>query len=759
MPQEHLGKLNMTRRLESSLVLALGVAALASNGFAQSAPPGEEVTLETVVVTAEKREESLQKTAIAITALSGAELQNQARNTLEDVLRIVPGVQVRVQSNPTNSIITIRGIQPAANTDPTVNVNIDGIYQSDQGTPQFDLARVEILKGPQGTLYGRNATGGVVNIITNDPSREFAASATAQAGNYSAARGEATLNIPIGDRVSSRFAGVYSKRDGYYSNGALDQDVLAGRLKLLFKPTDNVSALLAGEVDRMRGVGSATIPSDATSPVDQRSDPWYTPDPAGAYKGDRWSVYGVLNWNLPRTVLTIQPGYYRFKNLQDNELTGADQGLVMGGGESVQKSLEVRLSQADSSRIKWQLGYFLLRQTNTSLFESPLVNVPSRSTGATGLFQPFLTTAQALATPGLAYRRPVGGTGLSRPIAENNAWAVFGQSTVPLAETFRLTTGIRYSVDDKSRRNRVFNALGVESSPYAAPVLSNAALTPCVAGSSISACLAEAHSHATTWKVGAEFDVAPASMLYADVAKGFKSGGLNILPVPSGYGLDFAPEKVLAYEAGSKNRFLDNRLQVNGDLYYYDYTDKQIVVVGPPIAPNPFPSTPTVNAGKATVYGAEVASEWLVTPGNRISASVAYNKTTVDEVPNILTAGVLQFGYLLNEPLPNAPLWTEMLGYEHIINFASAGSLSFGGAARFFSSYHTDVNYSRPDSIQHDYQLFDLNTTYTTPGGRWKVNGFVSNLANTAVRSSAFGATRMMLEPPRLWGVSLSANW
>lgn len=706
--------------------------------------------LEEIVVTAEKREENLQKTPVAITALMGDDLQMQAKNTMEDALRTVPGVNIKSGSNAGSTTVVIRGIQAAANTDPTVTTNEDGIYQSNPGSsPLFDLARVEVLKGPQGTLYGRNATGGVVNIITNDPSSQLGALVTGTVGNYSLVRTEASVNLPVNESLATRAAFLYSKHDGYLTNGANDEDIVAGRLKALFKPSARLSVLLSGEFDRARGHGQGSVPS----PFSAQSNPWNTPDPAGGYSSDKTSLYAVINWDLGFGVLTAEPSYYYLNQIQDLEITGADQGLVQGATRYKQSSLEVRLAQSESSSIKWQAGFFGLNNTATPYLTAPLVDVPIRSSSPTGLFQPSLTAAQALAAPGTLFRRPIGAGGQSATIAKADAWAVFGQTTVPVTTALRLTAGARYTHDGRSKINQIINGFGVESSPYAAQVVTNPGTAACTKPLTTSACKQSADFHAVTGKLGLEYDLREASLLYIDVAKGFKAGGLNILPVAAGFSDAYEPETVIAYEAGSKNRFLDQRLQVNVDAYYYDYKDKQLLVAGPPIPPNPLPSVPVLNVGKATIYGFEAANELLITEHDKLSASVAYTHSNVDEAPPAT------FAYLINRPLPNAPQWIELLGYNHTFNLNGNGTLEFGGLIRFYSSTQIDINFARVDSVQAAYHESDLRLTYTSPMGGWTASAFVNNLEDKAVRSAAFSNTRLLIEPPRTYGVAVSAKF
>lgn len=718
---------------------------LAHSSMGATAAATSADTLEEIVITAEKRAENLQKVAATVTVLGGDDLQAQAKNTLEDALSSVPGVDIRLGPTAGVTHIVIRGVSALDVTDSPVNYNVDGVFQSTTGAPSFDLGRIEVLKGPQGTLYGRNATGGVVNVINNDPSPQFGATASIQAGNYGAVRTEDMLNLPLNDLLSSRFAFLYSKNDGYLSNGANDQNITAGRAKFLYTPTERLSILLAGEYDKWGGHGAGTVPI----PLSSHSDPWYTPDPLGGYSANKWQLFSVVNWDLGRAVLTVEPAYYRIKQIFDSEITGPTQGLSVNGSELVQKTIEARLAQPASSALKWQLGLYYLDYTTTNFLAQPLVAAPISSNSATGLFQPFLSSAAALAAPGTVFRRPIGATGVSEPITDSVSEAAFGQTTIPLTNALRLTAGLRYTKDRKTQQGRVFNALGIESNPYAAPVLTSEITTPCGNPVTTATCYQAADFHATTWNAGIEYDIAPQSMLYANASKGYKSGGLQILPTVGSYG----PEFMQAYEIGSKNRFLEDKLQVNLDVYYDNYTDMQLAVLGPPIPPSPFPSVNILNAGKVTLYGFESTVDWLLSSNDQVNVSVAYDHTNVDTAPSA-------FAYLINNPLTNAPQWTETLGYQHTLHFGNAGAVALGANVRFYSAYHIDVsNYNAIDGVQDAYHLTDAHATYTLPNDKWTVTAYGNNLGNKAVRTNYFSATRMLIGPPRTFGVNAAVKF
>lgn len=673
------------------------------------APSSSDQELQEVVVTAEHRSADVEKTPISILTVSGDELRTAAKNTVEDVLRAVPGVEVQGTGSEGPRVF-IRGIGPSPNSDPTVSMSIDDIYQSDVSSlAQFDTARVEVLRGPQGTLYGRNATGGAVNIITNDPTNTFGGSTTLQIGNYSARHVETMLNLPIDDQLLTRYAFVYNQHDGYLSNGANSADNYAGRAKLRFQPGGNFDLTVTGEIEHIGG----SPDGDVTGPLSSHAfNYWYSSDQKGATDSNKQSVYARMNWNFDWAVLTFEPSYYRYVNHADNDALGF--GLGGNSATSHQYTEELRLASPDSSRAQWVVGlYHLEDRSDTD---------PRASELAPGTYSTTSGTVDA-------------------EIDHADSRAIFGQITYPIASSFRLIGGLRYTQDRKEH--------AVTSEDFVTgDFVSN---SPTVALS----------NSAVTYKAGAEYDLTSSSLLYSDVSKGYKAGGLNSAgSIPQAY----RPEDLLAYEVGSKNRLFGNRLQLNADAYYYDYTNMQVFIAGPPTADNPVVSFVMTNAAKSRLWGAESDLEWLATHEDRITAVIAYNNARFQNFiyPSIFYGSPPTF--ILDrsgQTLPLAPSWTETLGYEHIFGLTNGASLTASFNLKETSSYNVSVE-PAPDVHQPAYHQTDAHLTYSGSGGHWDATLYGSNLENTAVRvfdQYAGGHNGLMLQPPRTYGLSVTARF
>lgn len=693
--------------------------------------------LETVVITAERRETDVQRTPISITAVSGEDLADAAKATIEDALRTVPAVQI--SGGIFNSAVFIRGLGPSLNTDPAVNMSVDGVYQSDGLVgSQYDVARMEVLRGPQGTLYGRNATAGSVNVINNDPSNTYEASGSLQVGNYNAVRTQAVLNVPLSDTLSVRTAAMLSRHDGYLSNGHQDEDTTSARLKLRYAPSEAVSVLLAGEYLHLGGNGQGNVLAPLAN--HPGGDPWYSGNQKGVTDARKTSAYAKVDWDLGWGVLTYQPSYYKFDLFWELDLLG--NGLGVTNRTSKQHTEELHIASPSSSRIQWIGGLYYLKRDFIDM--GPLAARRAIGTGrslstAAGTNFTYVTTWQ---------------------YAESQA--AFAQATFPLTDTLRLTGGARYTSDKKTGRGTAWTVNRTALTPgvgYGGGDFINAALNTSLPSASRSRTDKE-----LTWKAAVEFDVTPTSMLYAQVAKGFKSGGINSFStglVAGGYSTPttFEPESMLAYELGSKNRLFNNRLQVNASAYYYDYKDQQIFTIIP--QPGGPPRVEVLNAATSTIYGAELEAQWLATRSDNITLNVSYNHSYFDEFGAVTATNLGGNRSDTQEPL--APLWNIAPGYEHVFDLGDHGTLSVSGEMRFISEHDSTIERPVTDQFQPSYHKSDARIVYSALEDKWKLSAFVNNIENEAVRQfgqQAPGApAEIQLAAPRTYGVTLSARF
>ncbi|HSV52380.1 MAG TPA: TonB-dependent receptor [Burkholderiaceae bacterium] len=395
----------------------------ASGATAQAAPAeATRSELEAVVVTGQKRKESAQKAALSITAVDGASINEQGQNGLQDALKSVPGVVMQEQSR--GSTPTIRGLGadlPPGVGDGAVATNYDGVYnvRPEGSQSMFDVSRIEVLRGPQSTLYGRSGPAGVVNVITNDPTFKREGHATFEVGSYGLLRSELVLNQPLSETLSIRGALTSQNRDGYMSNGTTDAKTFAGRLKVLYKPKEDFSVLLGTEAIRLNGRGVGTVPAYATEPADPYEAP-PAPGQRDKYQGQKYWAQVDTNVGIGR--LTALASTASAKN---EELFPTGPNVVEGQDPKSlrQNSFELRLASQPESALKWLVGYY--NYSNHLVVST----VPTGSPAGTTLTVQDTT-------------------------ADSNA--LFGNVSVPLAAGMRAIGGLRYSSDKKSVKHNMF---------------------------------------------------------------------------------------------------------------------------------------------------------------------------------------------------------------------------------------------------------------------------------------------------------------
>ena len=423
--------------------LALAVLALAAPlAWAQSdtptTPTAAPQALQEIVVTAERRSTNVQKTAISITASSGEELRAKGQTTLESTLSDTPAVTV--MATPQGGQVFVRGVGSQGDSnyvDPAVSLSLDGVYSGRAErvfASLYDVNRVEVLRGPQGTLYGRNATGGSVNVLTNNPGPRLEGGANLQLGNYDLVHLDGFANVPLDEQLSLRVAAMRETRDGYFSNGGRASDLTAGRLKLLYKPNADVSLLATVDSFDSVGAGATTVPrAFAGGPPffnwkTDYSDPW-TVDPLhpADVQRTRFTTASLqADIQTALGMLTVQPALVRSKRLTQTDLVAgiAVPGTTLPLPETVwqetQKTLEVRLASPVRSVAQWVVGAYWFDARNTQTGVPPSYPTPTWESYGT--------------------RVP------------NTSQAVFGQLTLPVAKDLRATAGLRYTRDEKTTR-------------------------------------------------------------------------------------------------------------------------------------------------------------------------------------------------------------------------------------------------------------------------------------------------------------------
>jgi iron complex outermembrane receptor protein len=722
----------------SALALALTAAAGAqTTGQTMSDQAGETSSgssdgVQEVIVTAERRSTKIERTPIAIAAVNGADVRDRGLNSLGDVLAQTPAVVM--QNSTKGQAVFIRGIGSTGDAqeggDPAVNLNIDGVYEQQALAPlasSLDINRIEVLRGPQGTLYGRNSNAGSVNIITNDPSLgSVSGFINADIGNYSAKRLEAAVNAPLNDKMAARFAVVGDKHDGYYSNGGGSADGYAARAKLKAWATDRLTMTLSGLYSRETGYPASTVPAplNASDPYNTtypaydgtNGNPFFPPLSGGAtvmphgVQDARFAqVNAQIDYEFDFATLTVLPAFTHTYQYQDTALLPLGASAQEASEDA--RSFEARLASPASSRIIWVAGLYAYSADDHR--------------------NPFAEEKIAFA------HAPVSLPGDQAIRYASRTYAAFGQMTIPVSDRFRLTGGARFTHDLKKTDFGYYTTTVDRTS---GPSYENA------------------YSR-STYKAGAEYDLTSKALLYGQISTGFKAGGVN----PNGS--SYAPEEITAYETGLKTRLFANKLLLNLSAYKYIYDGYQARVNAPDCSDSNGFSQQTINAANLKNYGAEAELNAAPTRRDHVYASLSYlharGRFQYDN--GACTAGVITHDYLdLTEAPPNSPKLSGLLGYEHIFDLARDSSLSARIDMRWSSAYDTSIDDSIYDA-QKAFTRTDITMIYTLPGQKISLRGYVRNVEDKAQKlftlAPPIPLAALELSDPRTYGVALMVKY
>jgi iron complex outermembrane receptor protein len=700
--------------LRAAVALQLcSMAALADDASMPGAPPaGDNASagLETITVTAQKVSENLQQTSAAITALSGELLVAAGAYDIRAVQNLLPSV--RFQQENASTEIYIRGVGSTLdlpNIEPPTAFNFNGVYIPREGTSVglFDIASIELLPGPQGTLYGRAALGGTVNVDFNRPSHDLASSGVLEVGNYSLVHGTVTQNLPVTDTLALRGAFDYIDHGGYQRTGADSQQDYAGRLSALYQPSDTVDlyvwlhgAKKQGESANLvrRGYNGGTF--DGNPNAYDHGDPWNdTIDPgaptASPNDFENFTAGAQLDWRLDGMTLTYIPSYFYLD--WDGRYWLENIGAQLTAHYN-QVTQELRLaSNDDQARVRWLGGLYAYRVDNN------------------GDFFTYTTTPQPF------------------PLAQIDdnqleGYAAFGEATISINDALRVIAGGRYSWDQRQGRGHT-----ITGAQYTAD---------------------ENYDH-FDWKLGLEADVATSAMLYATIQTGYQPGTYNMFPATTEQSNLVDSAKMTAYALGFKSRFIDDRLQVNDEVFFYDYQDLLVQSFNL----NTFLLT-TFNAAKARMYGNQLDVLFQPTGSDLLNLSVGYLHARYDEfiVPADVNIGIPQrdFG---GYPLQYAPEWTVSAGVQH--DFAvGTGNLRARVDTRYEDSFWGTFAQFRGTG-QPDYFKTDASLTYFARDNRWSAGVWVRNIENVAVIAATttgqygpYGDS--FVEPPRTYGARVT---
>jgi iron complex outermembrane recepter protein len=709
--------------------------------------------LEEIVVTAQKRQETVNNTPLAVTALGMTQLQDAGVNTVSGLTASVPDLQIHTIGVVDFVGVTIRGVSnlvylPQGN--PAVATYIDGIYVDPPvgfSNDLYDLERLEVLRGPQGTLYGRNATGGNLNIITADPKASFDANFDMSYGNYNDVMAHAMVNVPVSDTLALRAAFMEHRNDGYFSTegttqrnyGAADDTGL--RLTGVWTPAEIFKWRLSFDGYESNGTPGASIQTGANGMPLNGLSPYHQPayaDPEPHNYVQNGAIRSRMDLKLTDNLsLAYIAGYqhtlfsYVYGSLGQPGAPNTPPGTEAAQqNHATTQGHELDLN-LDTEKLKNVLG---------ATYFSEAVGWKTQNEIVGENYSSLTDTAK--------YQR----------LVDKESWGVFDQATWSPITDLHLTGGVRYSHDRQLQTE--YQVLSCAFAPTLEQVQLLTTASPlCAAPHGIITTPAAGGTWSkVNWKAGVDYDLTDTALVYTSVTTGYKQGGVQP-GLPAELPSTYKPEEMTSYEAGTKLRLLDRTLNVRLAAFFEDYTNiqqSQLDFV------NGLPLVLTANAGAAHIYGGELETEWRATTADYLSAffnwlhaRYAVFNDAVDPRTNALIPS------LAGNQLPNAPDVSARLEYRHDFTLPNGATLT-----PMVAPYWQSTSYSQPLNVNvykiASYSKTDLQLTYASAAEHWRVAAYVQNVENRAVRTADFtlqGHVYSDFNPPRMFGVRWSYHY
>ncbi len=705
-----------------SAIALLGLGAATAQDVV---PAAEEDGEEEIVVTAQKREQRLQDVPLSVTAFSAQTLENQGTQSLTDLNAKSPNVVLApVGAYPYASAFYMRGLGFAdveSSFEPAVGVEMNGIYLArNSGALQdfFDIGSVEILRGPQGTLYGRNTIGGVVAVRTKRPDGQFNGEVQGTIGDHGRREFRGAVNFPISDVLSGRVSLLYKDYDGYTYNATRgvkegDNETWAGRLTLSYTPSETFDATLIVDVNSERGSGASF--HNAALPGNVYANPGFAPvggDPRVVYGGaaifadlDTWGLALEANWDLGFGTLTSITGYRSFKDrvFSDYDASALTFFQALRDQKHWQFSEELRLASNGDGPLNYVVGVYFLTQN----YE--------------------ISNAQS----GLIYG---GGTLTQFAAQDNTAYAVFGQLDYDVTDKLTLTAGGRLSYEKKTFTNDPLGPVGPST-------------------------FEDSWSDFSP-KLGVAYAFTDDVMAYGQWQRGFRSGGFNGRAATVTSVGPYDAETVDSFEIGLKTTLADRRLRLNFAAFSNTYHDMQQGVQG--FTSAGLYETLIVNAATARIDGFEVEANWTVGGGISLNGSVGYLDARFDEYFADLTSdGIDNPTDNTDLPLPYAPRWSATLGMTYVGDF-DFGRVTFNTNIVYMDDIYTSggtLNRISDVQVRPANTLLDATLSLEAPDSKWRVALWGKNLTDEVIINNTFGLGALgnlrIYAPPRTYGLDI----
>ena len=708
-------------RRNSALLFALPLW-IGAPAIALAEVESSDRVLEEIVVTAQKREQSIQDVPIAITAMDGALLENNGANNLTDLNGIAPNVILtEIGLIPNIGKIAVRGISfldPDPNADPKTGISVDGVPLTRNAgvlNDAFDIERIEILRGPQGTLFGRNNLAGTINMVSARPTEDAGGKVKATFGDNGLRTVRAVVNSGsfADGMLRAKIAGVTRDYDGYYKNAFTgnklgDTSTDGGRLTIAFE-NGRFDATLIADYEDENVIGPG-ISNEIL-------------DPGGTgYDGDKYTVnqnldgfsnletWGVtLESNLETDIGTFtlvaatrDLDYFTYGDFDGKPGRLPPPPIQFHlGRETVhdQQTVELRFADSHSDTLDYVLGVFYLQEDYVTTIHTNRVTVPIEQALITGI-----NTQKA------------------------KSLAFFGQTDIRVTDRLSLVLGSRITMDDKEFTQRQFVPLF------------------------------EGDWDEFTWKAGANYFINDEVMAYANVATGYKGGGFNArASVPWNIG-PYDSETVTSYEAGFKGDFLDKRLRINAAAFFADYAD----IVGVVRRPNATPRGSEAiqeTLGDADIFGVEFETTLLVNESLSLNFNVGYlDAEWRNFFVDLNNNGIKTDNTHLD--LPNAPKWSLYGAADYRLPLAD-GAVTFHGDARYMSRHSLLAQEEAPVFYRQARTIFNAFVAFAPDSDRYRISVYGKNLSDESIRVGALNVVwiQTFFHRPREFGIEAQLNF
>jgi iron complex outermembrane receptor protein len=751
-PQE--GKTMNRKHLVAQIGLILG-AMSAGVLVAQEQPSGP--VIEEVVVTAQKRAESSQDVPIAVQAFSADSIEKLGATQVQDLSKSAPSLSVGGIPG-SNSTMGLRGVVDFSRNigiDARMGVYIDGVYQgrsSSANQPLLGLESVEILRGPQGTLFGKNTVSGAINLNTRKASDEFSGELAAGAGNEGYWTGSAYLNGPLTDTLFGSIGYSRQERDGYFNNQFLGEDTgdwkqQGSRGQLRWLPTEALEVIFAGDYGK----------NDSEMPIYARNGdkPYTVNKSAEKDEVEFWGSALTLNYSTASDYTLTSITAYRHNEYE--AFADEDFSPIFGmhssfDEESSQFSQELRIVSPQQDRYDWVAGLYYFDTANDDI-----------STGRNIDFGPLLIGS--LVPPPLKPSANALAGNIAIPSELSiESFAAYLHGNYRFTEALELTAGLRFTREDKDID---FNQINAPNDPATAALLEQV-LGP-VTGIKFSQSPGALFSAPDlTYKasdsdndvsptIGLNYTLADDVMVYAKYSRGYKSGGWNADFRTSGLStIAYDPESVDAWEIGLKSTLLDGTLRLNADVFVQKYDDFQVFQR---INVNNTSVQELTNAGEATSQGFELETIWLPTDRLQLTLNATYLDATYDSFPNPAPAPGQPTDYDGND-LAWAPEWKVYAGVQFVQPLADLGDLTLNVDYSYQDESYSDPQNRELDFIP-DYDVWNARATFNPASDRWQLAAWVRNIADDDYitnhsESSLLRVDRVIWGEPRMYGATFT---